>query len=353
MTTSTLPPAVRTNVTSLPGFGRPGHPISVSWATIQPGGTGPANPAALDHYERLVDELLARGGTPHLTLHHRSPPRELVARGGWRARETAARFAEYASLVGARLGDRVPLWTTLREPWRAAFLGHGARVSAPARAELTFRAAHHLLLAHGLGTEALREVLPARARVSITLNLRAVLPGATSAAATAAVRRIDGLANRLFLDPLFRGHYPADVMRDTGLLTDWSFVSDDDLAAICTPLDLLGIHYDPPTLVDVGAPAPGPSAWPACPHIRFVEWPGLDLDDRGLRVVLQRVHDQYPPIPLLVTECGAAPGRAAARAATVREAVESGIDVRGYCAWTDRDDETDEASDLSELASNW
>ena len=261
-----------------------------------------------------MDELAGHGITPMLTLYHWDLPQELEDSGGWGVRDTAARFAEYAELVADRLGDRVRLWTTLNEPWCAAFLGYAAGEHAPGRTDpaLSLRAAHHLLLAHGLGIDALRSTLPADAQVSITLNLSAVLPGATSPEATSAVRRIDGLGNRLFLDPLFRGHYPADVLRDTAALTDWSFVSDEDLAVIATPIDLLGINYYTPTLVDAGPVEAGPTAWPGCADVRFVQPPGpatamgWAIDAQGLRDVVHRVHEQYAPMPLMITENGAA-----------------------------------------------
>jgi beta-glucosidase len=352
----------RSDVALMAALGLPAYRFSVSWPRIQPGGKGPANPAGLDHYERLVDELVAHGIKPVLTLYHWDLPQELEDSGGWGERDTAARFADYASLVAERLGDRVPVWTTLNEPWCAAFLGYAAGVHAPGRTDpaLSLRAAHHLLLAHGLGTEALRGALPADAQVSITLNLSAVLPGATSPEATAAVRRIDGLANRLFLDPLFRGHYPADVLRDTEGLTDWSFVSDADLAAIAAPIDLLGINYYTPTLVDsvpsAAPPAPGPTAWPGCADVRFVQPPGPQtamgwaIDAQGLRVVVHRVHEEYAPMPLMITENGAAfddelgadggvrdHERIAYlrdHLAVVHQAIEAGVDLRGYFVWS-------------------
>jgi beta-glucosidase len=321
------------------------------------GGVGPANAAGLDHYERLVDELLGHDITPVLTLYHWDLPQELEDAGGWGERDTAARFADYAVLVAERLGDRVPSWTTLNEPWCSAFLGYASGEHAPGRTDpaLALRAAHHLLLAHGLGTEALRGALPAGTQVSITLNLSAVMPGATSPEATAAVRRIDGLANRLFLDPLFRGHYPADVLRDTAAVTDWSFVSDEDLAVIDTPIDLLGINYYTPTLVDVGPPVAGPSPWPACGDVRFVRQPGpatamgWAIDAQGLRAVVHRVHEEYAPVPLMITENGAAfddeLGADGVRdherisylrdhLAVVHEAIEAGVDLRGYFVWS-------------------
>src|SRR6266511_4263466 len=183
------------------------------------------------------------------------------------------------------------------EQWCAAFLGY------PTDPALALRAAHHLLLAHGLATRALRSVLPPDALVSITLNLTTVLPAVTSSAATNAVRRVDGLANRLFLDPLFAGRYPADVQQDTVRITNWSFVRPGDLAVISTPIDLLGINYHAPMLVDVGPAEAGPSPWPACENVRFVQPPGpatpmgWAIDAQGLRNVVRRVHDQYRPVP--------------------------------------------------------
>lgn len=347
----------RDDVALMAELGLPSYRFSVSWPRIQPGGKGPANQAGLDHYERLVDELLGRGITPVLTLYHWDLPQELEDSGGWGARDTTVRFAEYAELVGARLGDRIPLWTTLNEPWCAAFLGYSAGVHAPGRTDpaLSLRAVHHLLLAHGLATQALRGVLPSAAQVSITLNLAAVLPAATSSAATSAVRRIDGLANRLFLDPLFVGHYPVDVQRDTARLTDWSFVRPDDLAVISTPIDLLGINYYSPTLVDVGPAEDGPTAWPACENVRFVDPPGPKtamgwaIDAQGLRNVVHRVHEQYRPIPLMITENGAAFDDELAEGGVrdddrirylrdhlevVREAITAGVDLRGYFVWS-------------------
>jgi beta-glucosidase len=347
----------RDDVALMKDLGLHAYRFSVSWPRIQPGGKGPANAAGLDFYERLVDELLAQGITPVLTLYHWDLPQELEDSGGWGARDTTVRFAEYAELVGARLGDRVPHWTTVNEPWCAAFLGYASGEHAPGRTDpaLALKAAHHLLLAHGLGTQALRSVLPTGAQLSITLNLAAVLPAATSSAATSAVRRVDGLANRLFLDPLFVGHYPADVQQDTSRLTDWSFVVRDDMAVISTPIDLLGINYYSPTLVDVGPAADGPSPWPACENIRFVQPPGPKtamgwaIDAQGLRNVVHRVHDQYRPIPLMITENGAAFDDELAEDGVrdderiaylrdhlevVNEAVSNGVDLRGYFVWS-------------------
>ncbi|CRK57952.1 Beta-glucosidase [Alloactinosynnema sp. L-07] len=335
-------------------LGLSAYRFSVAWPRVQPTGRGPANAAGLDFYERIVDELLGQGIAPMLTLYHWDLPQELEDVGGWAERDTAARFAEYAGLVAARLGDRVPGWTTLNEPWCSAFLGYASGVHAPGRTEpaAALRAAHHLMLAHGLGTLALRDALPASAEVSIVLNLAAVSPA--SPAAEDAARRIDGLANRIFLDPLFGAGYPADVLQDTAALTDWGFVHAGDESIIATPIDLLGVNYYSPTVVDLGeGEVDGP--WPGCADIRTVTpagpttsmgWP---IDARGLGEILARLRDDYPPIPIMITENGAAFDDVVAddavrdsdrvaylhqHLAVAHESLRKGVDLRGYFVWS-------------------
>jgi beta-glucosidase len=337
-------------------LGLTAYRFSVSWPRIRPGGSGPVNPVGLDHYDRLVDGLVDAGIVPMLTLYHWDLPQELEDAGGWGNRDTAARFADLAAVVADRLGDRVPLWTTLNEPWCSAFLGYSSGVHAPGRTDpgLSLRANHHLLLAHGLGTAALRSVLPADRQVSITLNLGAVFGGSPDA--EQAVRQVDGLANRLYLDPLLRGKYPADVQEDTRALTDWGFVLAGDEEIIAAPIDVLGINYYMPTVVDAGVPEPGPSPWPGCDDVVFVRRPGpatamgWPIDAQGLRAVLHRVHDEYAALPLMITENGAAFDdrldsdgaiRDADRIsylrdhlAVAREAIAAGVDLRGYFVWS-------------------
>ncbi|GAA0655474.1 GH1 family beta-glucosidase [Kitasatospora atroaurantiaca] len=358
----------REDVALMAELGLGAYRFSLSWPRIRPGGTGPANAAGLDFYDRLVDELLAKGISPVATLYHWDLPQALEDLGGWTNRDTAYRFAEYAALAAGRLGDRIPTWTTLNEPWCSAFLGYGSGVHAPGRTSPAdaLTAHHHLLLAHGLGTGALRAALPAGAEVSLTLNLAAVRALTDGPADLDAARRIDGLANRIFLDPVFHGSYPADVLADTAKVTDWSFVHDGDLAEISRPIDSLGINYYTPTVVasdDPSAPAPRQdghqgelSPWPADQGIRFLPaegtrtamgWP---VDADGLYELLTRLRDDLPGVPLLVTENGAAyedysdpsgavhdPERVAylhAHLDAVRRAAADGAPVRGYFLWS-------------------
>ncbi|WNM29995.1 GH1 family beta-glucosidase [Streptomyces sp. Li-HN-5-11] len=349
---------MREDVALMAGLGLTDYRFSVSWSRVQPTGRGPAVQKGLDFYRALVDELLAKGIRPVLTLYHWDLPQELEDAGGWPQRDTAQRFAEYTELVAQALGDRVRTWTTLNEPWCAAFLGYAEGVHAPGRREpeAALRAAHHLNLAHGLAVGVLRETTRPSAEVSLTLNLAAVRPLTGSAADADAARRVDALANRIFLDPVFRGHYAADLRADTAQLTDWSFVRDGDLAVISRPVDSLGINYYTPTVVAAGS-HPLPSPWPAAQdHVRFVPAPGprtaMDwpVDADGLYEVLTRLRDELPGTPLLVTENGAAyddyadpagqvhdPERIAylrAHLEAVHRAMAAGADVRGYFLWS-------------------
>ncbi|MGW9450641.1 GH1 family beta-glucosidase [Streptomyces sp. NPDC055632] len=332
--------------------------FSIAWPRVQPTGRGPAVRKGLDFYRRLADSLLEAGIRPVATLYHWDLPQELEDAGGWPHRETAHRFAEYAGIMADALGDRVATWTTLNEPWCAAFLGYGNGVHAPGRTDdlAALRAAHHLNLAHGLGARALRGALPASAEVSLTLNLHAVRALTQSPEDLDAARRIDAVGNRIFLDPVFHGRLPEDLVRDTASVTDWSFVQDGDLTAAAAPIDSLGINYYSPSVVAAGS-SESPAPWAGAErHVRFVPAPGprtaMDwpVDANGLHELLVRLRDELPGVPLVITENGAAyddyadpsgnvkdPERVAylhAHLAAVHRALEDGADVRGYFLWS-------------------
>jgi beta-glucosidase len=343
--------------------------FSLAWPRIQPGGRGGANPAGLAFYDRLVDSLLAAGITPVATLYHWDLPQELGDAGGWTNRETAYRFAEYAQLAGARLGDRIPLWSTLNEPWCSAFLGYASGEHAPGHTDPgeCLAAVHHLLLAHGLAVQALRGVLPEGAQTSIVLNPHAIRVASDSPADIEAARRVDAIGNRIFFDPLLRGAYPSDVIADTAAMTGWEFVHDGDLAVISTPIDSLGLNYYSPSIVGAGGGGPAgaaptadgsarPTPFPGCEGVRFTKPPvpvtemGWAEDPSGLAELLLRMHRDYPGVPLMVTENGAAyddrpdaagrvpdPRRVAylhGHLTAVHQAIMAGADVRAYFAWS-------------------
>ncbi|SCL56964.1 GH1 family beta-glucosidase [Micromonospora chersina] len=344
-------------------LGLKSYRFSVSWPRVQPGGAGAVNSEGMDFYRRLVDELLSHGIEPWLTLYHWDLPQPLEDAGGWPARDTAGRFADYAQLVADALGDRVKYFTTFNEPWCSAFLGYGSGVHAPGRSDGAdaVRAGHHLMLGHGLAVQALRAARP-EAQLGITVNLYPVTPATDSPEDADAARRIDGLANRFFLDPVLRGAYPADLTADLRKVTDFGHVRDGDLAVISTPLDMVGVNYYSRYVVaapvgsgEAEAYWRAPSCWPGSGDVRFVtrgvpvtdmDW---EIDAPGLVETLERVHRDYTDLPLYVTENGSAfvdavvdgrvddPDRLAyfdAHLRAAHAAISAGVPLKGYFAWS-------------------
>ena len=343
--------------------------FSTAWPRVQPGGSGPVNREGLDFYSRLVDGLLERGVKPVLTLYHWDLPQDLEDAGGWANRDTAYRFAEYAEFMARELGDRVDTWTTLNEPWCSAYLGYASGAHAPGRADgaAALAAVHHLNLAHGLGVQAIRSVLPS-ARASITLNLHVIRPvDPSSPEDLDAVRRVDALANRAFTGPLLSGAYPADLFDDTAHVTDWSFVRPGDEAIAHRPIEVLGVNYYSTALArrwdgasprseDDGHDDALGSPWVGADDVEFVrpEGPytamGWNIDPSGMTELLLRIAREYPDQPMMITENGAAfadtvsPDGAvhdplridyiARHLEAVGQAIDQGADVRGYFAWS-------------------
>lgn len=336
--------------------------FSVAWPRVQPTGAGGVNATGLDYYDRIVDDLLAAGIEPMVTLYHWDLPQALEDAGGWPVRDTAARFAEYAAVVGARLGDRVRAWATLNEPWCSAFLGYAAGKHAPGRREpdAAYAAAHHLLLAHSAAAAALRDV-GENAEVGVVLNLVPVRQYDDQGAE--ATRMVDAIQNRLWLDALLRGDYPVELQER---LADPTLVHDGDFAAIQGSAQWLGINYYTPFRVGgpEAAASPGSdddidddySAYPGTPACTFhrlaprttMDW---EIDATGLEELLGIVTRSAPHLPLCITENGAAcpdllrgpdgviddTDRIAYltdHLVAVGRARRAGADVRAYIAWT-------------------
>jgi len=349
----------REDVALMADIGLNAYRFSVSWPRIQASGSGEANRAGLDFYSRLVDELLARDIRPYVTLYHWDLPQPLQDAGGWTSRDTAYRFAEFSVQVAASLGDRVGVFTTLNEPWCSAFLGHASGHHAPGWHDdaAAFAAAHHLLLAHGLGVQALRTTLPSEAQISITLNPHLIRPASQSDADVDAADRADLVTNRLFHEPLRRGAYPTGLADQTAAVTDWSFARDGDLQTINAPIDFLGVNYYQPTPIaaapaDAAAPRPWPGVPSAFEHPNPLPHTGMGwgIDPDAFVELLTLVGKEFGPVPLVVTENGSAfpdpphadavladPERTdylTAHVGAVHRAIEAGADVRGYFAWS-------------------
>ncbi len=331
-------------------LGLQAYRFSCSWARVCPDGGRP-EPRGIDTYSRLCDELLNAGITPWLTLHRGELPAALATLGGWASRDTAHRFRDYALGLHEVLGDRVPVWLTLNEPWGPGGLD---RTDGPNAGPA---AAHHRLLAHGLAVQALRE-RDAALRLGLTLNLTVAAPADPGSAGDLdAARRVDAQFNRAALDPIFRGRYPEDFLEDAAGLALQAHLRPGDLAQIAQPIDMLGVNYyyaasvserpggpASPGAADPPLPAPGPP-------LTAIDWV---VAPDGLRALLLRVESEYAGparVALYVSENGAAADDTPAadgteadgavddteRAALLRahlgavlDAVDAGVAVRGY-----------------------
>jgi beta-glucosidase len=289
--------------------------FSIAWPRVQPDGKGPVERRGLDYYERLVDGLLDRGMRPFPTLYHWDLPQPLEDAGGWPARDTALRFADYAGAVAERLGDRIEHWATVNEPWCSAFLGYAAGVHAPGRREpeAAYAAAHHLLLGHALARDAVQARCPA-ARVGIVLNLAPVHREPDGDPVAAEV--VDAAQNLLWLDALAEGRYPRTLTDRTGALTQHGVVRPGDLEQVRGSADWVGLNYYTPFRIGPGdtagdAVGQDAQAYPYAPDFAFVPRPpvtdmGWEVDATGMTSQLVELARRLPGVPLRVTENGAA-----------------------------------------------
>ncbi|WP_211244155.1 GH1 family beta-glucosidase [Actinospica robiniae] len=338
--------------------------LSIAWPRVIPAGTGEVNEAGLAFYEKVVDGLIARGIEPVVTLYHWDLPQPLEDRGGWTNRETSYAFAEYARVVGERLGDRVAVWTTLNEPWCSAYLGYASGEHAPGRRNEadSFRAVHHLNLGHGLALIELRKVVT---RPDATFSVTHCLAMAYAADPANpedvdAKRQIETMQNRAFTDPQLRGFYPADLFEDTKHITDWSFVQDGDLELIHQPIDVLGVnYYCTGTAQRSSEHSTEGTAYPGATRVQPVEQPGPRTDTgwniapQGLYDLLVATHEAYPEYEIVVTENGAAyrdhvvdedgvkrvhdPERVdylLRHFVAAHRAIEAGVPLTGYFVWS-------------------
>jgi beta-glucosidase len=319
--------------------------FSISWPRVIPEGRGAVNPAGLDFYDRLVDELLANDIEPFATLFHWDTPQSLEDAGGWPVRPTAEAFADYAEAVVARLGDRVRRWMTHNEPWVHAWIGHAWGEHAPGRTSEAdaVAAAHHLLLSHGWAVEAIRRAAP-DAQVGIVLNLAHAYPASDSPEDEAAAWRVDGEGNRWFLDPIFRGSYPADLLDRNELVAP--VLHDGDLETIAAPIDFLGVNNYFRFVVGAGPNGPQFVANPEAQHTDM----GWEVHPDGLYKLLVRVANDYAPPAIYVTENGAAFGDVRVHDGAVHDpertayletyidavgrATAEGAPVKGYFVWS-------------------
>jgi beta-glucosidase len=277
--------------------------FSTAWSRVLPTGRGQVNEKGLGFYERLVDGLLERDITPWLTLYHWDLPQALEDLGGWSARDTVHAFEEYAHVMSERLGDRVKHWITHNEPWCTAYLGYQTGYFAPGIQDTkrAIQASHHLLLSHGLSVPIIR-ANSSNANVGITLNLWPVHAASDSSEDQAAAKRLDGLSNRWYLDPLYGRGYPQDILDIYG--EDAPEIQTGDLAKIAVETDFIGVNYYIRHLVKHSDNA-------AQGHLEFVksDLERTDFDweiyPQGLAELALRLGTEYQAKEVYITESGA------------------------------------------------
>ncbi|HET7018290.1 MAG TPA: GH1 family beta-glucosidase [Streptosporangiaceae bacterium] len=351
------------DVELMSSLGLTAYRFSISWPRVQPGGRGPLNAKGLDYYRALLDRLAERGIRSAATLYHWDLPQELQDEGGWAARATAERFADYAAAMAQTLGDRVWSWITLNEPQVVANHGYREGNHAPGLKDpvAAATATHHLLLAHGLATSALRANLPAGVPVGITLDLHQVkvLADGPDEALEQARARTDANVNGLYLEPLLYGRYPAQASAE--LLPPDSAIASRDLEVASQPLGFLGVNYYSSVYLRSGDPddlrqheAKAKAGVPGVVEYRppELERTAMDwlVDADGLYDLLMRLSKDAPGLPLYITENGRAsedyvnPEGAVHDPERVRylhqhlsaaaRAINDGANLAGYFAWS-------------------
>ncbi len=337
------------DVAMMKRLGLTAYRFSIAWARVLPQGRGAVNPAGLAFYERLVDALLEAGIQPMATLYHWDLPVALDDRGGWLNPDVADWFADYATLLYRRLDDRVKLWATLNEPWVVADGGylHGALAPGHKNRFEAPIASHQLLRAHAKAVQAYRAV--GRHQVGIVVNLAPKHPASQAPADVAATGRADAYMNRQYLDPVFLGRYPDEMTEIFG--EAWPAWPAEDFELIRQPIDFVGVNYYMRDVIRHDE-----AAWPVKTAVvpqsqsTYTDT-GWEVHPAGLTEILAWVTERYGRVPLYVTENGAAfydppkadAGRVAdplrtayyrAHLRAIHAAIEQGVDLRGYCAWS-------------------
>ena len=277
--------------------------FSTSWSRVMPDGKS-VNSEGLDFYDRLVDGMIARGLKPNLTLYHWELPSYLADIGGWTNRDIAERFAEFTDVIINRIGDRIDHTATINEPWCVAWLSYFLGGQAPGIRDIraAVRAMHHVMLAHGKALEVLKS--HGQSNLGIVLNLGHGEAASNTQADINATKTFDAIHTRWFMDSLFKGNYPKDMLSKVEKYMPENFESDMKL--ISSPIDWLGVNYYTRGVIKAAPNEP----WPhfeeeegALPKTQM----GWEIYPEGLELLLKRIYNDYTnEIPIMITENGMA-----------------------------------------------
>ncbi|MEP2946786.1 MAG: GH1 family beta-glucosidase [Lentilitoribacter sp.] len=327
--------------------GMSAYRFSTAWPRIQPEGKGKPLVEGLDFYDKVIDGCLERGLEPHLTLYHWELPLALSQKGGWQSGDTAKYFADYSAIMANRYGDRVSSIATINEPWCVAWLSHFLGHHAPGLTSLEagVKSMHNILLAHGLSMQAIRNECDANAGIVLNMEF-----GAIDSDKDEDIRArdlFDGIYNRWFIDAIFKGKYPENVLEYFAphMPEGWQ----DDLKVISQPIDWLGLNYYTRNFILDDGTGVFPFAKSHKGDLPKTSM-GWEIYPEGLEFFLNRISTEYSKdIPIFVTENGMAlhdnihDGKVEddlrcdffqLHLAAVKSAIENGVNVKGYFAWS-------------------
>ncbi|HUM28177.1 MAG TPA: GH1 family beta-glucosidase, partial [Anaerolineales bacterium] len=323
-------------------LGLKAYRFSIAWTRVLPAGRGRINPKGIDFYDRLIDSLCAANIEPFLTLYHWDLPQALQDEGGWENRDTGLAFADYSALMVKHLGDRVKYWTTFNEPSVVAFDGNLSGEHAPGNRDprIAYQVAHNLMVAHGLGVQAIRSA-DSKVQAGIVLNLWMADPATDSPEDIAEARAAWDRSESLFLDPIFKGYYSPAVYDLVG--ENMPKLQDGDMALISQELDYVGINFYSRNLVSATQEID------TVPGSEYTEM-GWEVCAPAMRRMLVKINNEYRLPPIYITENGAAfkdevsadgkihdPRRLdylKQHFIQTRLAMQDGVDVRGYMVWS-------------------
>lgn len=338
------------DVKLMAGLGVDAYRMSIAWARVLPEGMGAVNEQGLDFYDKVVDTLLEANVTPHVTLYHWDLPQALQDKGGWENPDSVKWFTDYVGLMTETLGDRVKSWITHNEPYVISMLGNLLGLHAPGKTDpvAAYTVAHHVLMSHGLAVPIIRQNSP-ESEVGITLDQTYSSPKTDSWQDKAAARRFAAHHNDWFLEPVFRGTYPADMVNLLEPKGVFDKINLDDIQAACVPIDFLGVNYYTQSHVfhqEDGLLNLGFARDNDAPHTGM----GWEVYPDGLLHTLVYLHNAYYPPKIFITENGCAYDDVITESGEVHDverteyyklhidavsqAIDMGVDVAGYFAWS-------------------
>ncbi|WP_010251951.1 GH1 family beta-glucosidase [Acetivibrio cellulolyticus] len=331
-------------------LGLKSYRYSIAWPRIFPDGNGKPNPKGMDFYKRLTNLLLENGITPAATLYHWDLPQKLQDKGGWTNRDTIEYFQEYSSFVFKNLGDVVPMWFTHNEPFVVAFLGHALGSHAPGETDtaMSLDVAHNILVSHGKVISLYRD-MNYNGKIGIALNLSHKYPASQKEEDVKAAWLSDGILNRWYLDPLFKGSYPKDVIEHYSRRNINFTCSEEDLKIIKQPIDFLAFNTYEPEFVKYNEETEFVGINSELDNLEKTEM-GWIVYPQGLYDLLKRLDKDYGKPNLIISENGAAfkdviDGDGNIRddrrinyiyehLASSHRAIEEGVNLKGYYVWS-------------------